>query len=325
MLPLRLLCHSSGLFLLMLRHVEADCVGDTLNYNSSGIFVPFKNLCGRDINATVDFVARHVTNRNDCLGLCVSRTTLCYGFDYNEAPRSGSVNNCYLMGGMFEERDTIPEATGNAAMLMPEFRNEYLNQCGTRGLQECLHDQRAAPTSGSASNATTLQNSPVSTSRLSTGSRVGIGSAVAVVVSLVILAVASLLLNRRKTSLCSGENICQTQTPDFEKSVAPSDADGELGLREQCTQEMGPADAHELGGHDLQELEVTGTYELGIRDTQELEAIGPLATEPGNTKGLVYINNGGLGHDNLGLDGQEAQHTRLTTLRICHREVAELQ
>jgi hypothetical protein len=36
--------------------------------------------------------------------------------------------------GMFEERDTIPESTGNAAMLMPEFRDEYL--IDTRGLQE---------------------------------------------------------------------------------------------------------------------------------------------------------------------------------------------
>lgn len=287
-----------SLAFFVLHHVRADCIGDTLNYNSSGIFVPFKNLCGRDINITSDFVTRHVPDRLDCLSLCVSQATLCYGFDFNEAPRPGSINNCYLQGGVFEERDTIPEATGNAAMLLPEFRDEYLNKCGTRGLQECLQDQLAAPTSGSPVNASTSQGSPAQGFRLSTGARVGIGSAIAVVVSLSIVVAGLVLLRCRKIKLSTESNIDQSQSLDSDKSAGLPDVEANHELGEQCTQEMGPADAQELGEPVIQELEVVGAHELRIHESQELEAVETGELEAVSTLGGETANI----HDPVAVD-----------------------
>jgi hypothetical protein len=145
---------------------------------------------------------------------------------------------------------------------------------------------------------------------------VGVGSAVAAVISLSIIVVALLLLTRRKSKLHIGDHINRPLAVDSEKFAGPSDADQKHELVEQCTQDMGPADTQELGGYDIQEFEMVDTHELGICDAQKLEAVDVLATESDNTSELEVMNTNGLGHDTLELEASEAQHIRLTALRI---------
>ncbi|KAJ8112704.1 hypothetical protein OPT61_g4989 [Boeremia exigua] len=117
---------------------QEGCHGDTSIYNSNGLVVPFKNLCGKDIMKPVDFL--DPTNErtwSDCLDRCVMKAPLCYGFDFT--PYGTTAFSCWLMNATFSESDAIAQTrTVDAAMLSPEFLNSMSSDCKTLGLQGCF-------------------------------------------------------------------------------------------------------------------------------------------------------------------------------------------
>ncbi|KAL5120746.1 hypothetical protein ACEQ8H_001226 [Pleosporales sp. CAS-2024a] len=215
----------SLLSLLQLATAQSDCVGDTLTYNQSGLVVPFKNLCNKDISAPVDF--RDPTNepsRAYCLMRCVQKAPLCYGFDF--AYPGGTNINCYLMQSPFPESSALYDPKGgNAAMLDPLFVAGLSSSCLTAGLYGCFTKNGQVQNSSSRTTSTiqTLSTTASITSTvsdasgttsgssstlapasrnndLSPGAKAGIGVGVGVAGLLVIIGAVVLLLRRRRKS-----------------------------------------------------------------------------------------------------------------------------
>lgn len=98
---------------------QRDCEkdGDTSTYNQNSLVVPFKNLCGRDIEAFLDYLSSSEPRRSDCIDRCVKQAPLCYGFDYTPYT-SNSQNNCYLMNGTLKaSNSTYRNFVADAGML----------------------------------------------------------------------------------------------------------------------------------------------------------------------------------------------------------------
>jgi hypothetical protein len=221
-----------GLLLIARASAQVDCTGDTYTYNQSGLVVPFRNLCGKDISAPVDF--NDPTNeltRAACFDRCVRKAPLCYGFDY--ATPGYAQYSCWLMQGYFLESSAIPTDNVNAAMLSPDFLAGLSDDCRSLGLNGCFQKngqlgtvtsqksstttQFISTTSSSASSSgavattsTSVTPSSTNTARptvssspskgLSTGAKAGIGAGVGIAGLLAILAVVLVLLKRRKRS-----------------------------------------------------------------------------------------------------------------------------
>lgn len=155
------------LWLLSTSQVTAQggCSGATSPYNQSGLEVTFKNLCGMDIQKTVDFP--DATNEDTwaaCLDRCVKKAPLCYGLDFR--PLGAAQYNCWLMGGKFEESDgKNPGYTVDAAMLDPNLISRLPNDCLTLGLQGCF--VKYGPLGGGAPS---IRPSSTTTPRTSTQS-----------------------------------------------------------------------------------------------------------------------------------------------------------
>lgn len=169
---------------------QGGCRGDTSIYNQNGLNVPFKNLCGKDIQKVVDFLdPTDELTWSDCLDRCVMKAPLCYGFDFT--PYGTTDFSCWLMNDTFAEGDAKKQAyTVDAAMLSSDFLTRLSNDCRTLGLQGCFqkNGQLSANTSSLASKS----------NGLSTGAKAGIGAGVGVVALIAISIVVACVLKRRK-------------------------------------------------------------------------------------------------------------------------------
>ncbi|KAF2999428.1 hypothetical protein E8E13_007485 [Curvularia kusanoi] len=195
---------------------DCDEDGATSTYNQNGLTVPFDNLCGRDIEAALDYALSSEQRRSDCLDRCVRQAPLCYGFDYTPYVSSSQIN-CYLMNGTFPASNATERSfVANAAMLNPAFRDQLPEECKALGLRECF--KRNGPLgSGTSGLATSTVSSPLSTSeasattsppalrdqqkaseKLSSSAKAGIGAGVGLVALIAILCGLLFLLKRAK-------------------------------------------------------------------------------------------------------------------------------
>jgi hypothetical protein len=210
---------------------DVGCEGIVSTYNETGLVVPFHNLCGKDIGALVDFLdPTDEVSWADCLGRCVDKSPLCYGFDFRPL---GSVDkNCWLMNASFDAESAVyPGYPVDAAMLAPALVDWLSSDCRTLGLRGCFDKNgrldeetgsvtglvasilsvSATPSSTTASSTTspsstsTLAGTPATTSAPSTGSeglskgaRSGIIAGIVCLTALVVLFVAFVCLRRRK-------------------------------------------------------------------------------------------------------------------------------
>lgn len=136
---------------------QGGCRGDTSIYNLNGLVVPFKNLCGKDIQKVVDFLdPTDERTWSDCLDRCVMKAPLCYGFDFT--PYGTTDFSCWLMNATFSESDAVTQTyTVDAAMLSPEFLNSLSGDCKTLGLQGCFQKNGQLGTgTGITSSATEM-------------------------------------------------------------------------------------------------------------------------------------------------------------------------
>ncbi|KAF9697049.1 hypothetical protein EKO04_004686 [Ascochyta lentis] len=117
---------------------QGGCRGDTSIYNQNGLTVPFKNLCGKDIQKVVDFLdPTDELTWSDCLDRCVMKAPLCYGFDFT--PHGTTDFSCWLMNATFAESDaTTQNYKVDAAILDPELMSGLSSDCRTLGLQGCF-------------------------------------------------------------------------------------------------------------------------------------------------------------------------------------------
>ena len=130
--------HLSWLLLSSPIIAQGGCRGDTSIYNQNGLVVPFKNLCGKDIQKVVDFLdPTDERTWSDCLDRCVMKAPLCYGFDFT--PYGTTDFSCWLMNATFSESDAKTQTyTVDAAMLSSDFLAGLPNECRTLGLQGCF-------------------------------------------------------------------------------------------------------------------------------------------------------------------------------------------
>lgn len=114
------------------------CRGDASIYTQNGLVVPFKNLCGKDIQKKVDFLdPTDERTWSDCLDRCVTKKPLCYGFDFT--PYGTTANSCWLMNATFLESDAVTQTyTVDAAMLSQGFLDGLSSDCTTLGLEGCF-------------------------------------------------------------------------------------------------------------------------------------------------------------------------------------------
>jgi hypothetical protein len=195
------------------------CTGAVTVYNSSGLVVPFKNLCGKDISAPVDFMEPYFeASFADCMARCVEKKPLCYGFDFR--PLGSAETNCWLKNAAFDERTAVSrDFVSDAAMLGPDVLRSVADECKESGLLGCFQKNggwKQDPTAGTTSlssavssasssvsmitSSTTATSStvPVSKDGLSTGASAGIGVGVGLVVLGAVLVGILFLLRRRK-------------------------------------------------------------------------------------------------------------------------------
>ncbi|KAF1932616.1 uncharacterized protein M421DRAFT_88992 [Didymella exigua CBS 183.55] len=150
---------------------QSDCEkdGDTSTYNSDGLIVPFKNLCGKDIEAPLDYFSSSELRRSDCIDRCVQRAPLCYGFDYT--PYVGNSKNCWLMNGTFEASNaTYRKFVADAAMLDPNLAVKLPQDCQRLSLRDCLERNSQIIPAASVSATPTASSSSTSTAETPTGS-----------------------------------------------------------------------------------------------------------------------------------------------------------
>jgi hypothetical protein len=195
----------------------AGCTGAATIYNSSGLVVPFQNLCGKDISAPADFPEAFVeASFADCLARCVETKPLCYGFDFR--PLGSGETNCWLKNITFDERTAVSrDFVADAAMLSSDFLGSMADECKELGLMGCFEKNggwRKNPTTTSsnsgASSASSAMSSMTSStaasssttaapkSGLSTGASAGIGVGVGVVVLGAVVFGVTFLLRKRK-------------------------------------------------------------------------------------------------------------------------------
>lgn len=210
-----------GLLLATAALAQRDCEKDgaTSTYNQSGLIVPFNNLCGRDIEAALDFFASPEQRRSDCLDRCVRQVPLCYGFDYGPYV-SSSQNNCWLMNGTFPASNaTNRNFVADAAMLSPDFLARLPQNCRTLGLRGCFEQNgqldfstssSAAPTASSSTQRLSATTTPTETPTgsvqrpgdsgggLSTGAKAGIGAGIGLAALIAILSGLLFVLKRLK-------------------------------------------------------------------------------------------------------------------------------
>ncbi|OAL50178.1 hypothetical protein IQ07DRAFT_632099 [Pyrenochaeta sp. DS3sAY3a] len=156
-------------WLFLVSRTFAQCSGETSVYSSDGLTVPFKNLCGKDITAVVDFM--DPTNEltwEDCMGRCVEKQPLCYGFDFT--PYGQTNHSCWLMSSTFPESSAQPQSyTVDAAMLTPEYLASLRDDCQSLGLRGCyLSNNRA----GVTDDTVTVTSVPPTATPLSVASSV---------------------------------------------------------------------------------------------------------------------------------------------------------
>lgn len=222
---------------------SSSCSGDTTSYPLNGVLIPFKNLCGKDIGAAVDFLDPTWENSfGDCMRKCVEKKTLCYRFDYNFGPMQF---NCWLMNASFPESSAYSALNPrvDAAMLSSDVLNGLSEDCKSLGLKECwskngaLGTMRAttssqrvivAATTGtatgtsvvpaltltavaapSATSGTDTPSSTPSSGGFSAGAKAGIGAGVGIG-ALVLLGLAALFLLKRRKSKPAQDDIPQT-------------------------------------------------------------------------------------------------------------------
>jgi hypothetical protein len=207
------------LWLAAVALAQRDCEkdGNTSTYNQNGLVVPFENLCGKDIEASLDYFSSSEPRRSDCIDRCVKQAPLCYGFDYTPYT-SNSQHNCYLMNGTFKASNaTYRNFVADAAMLDPNLATKLPKSCQTLSLRECLEKNvqlvpSASATSNSSSPSTSFPgasptSSPSSTDSgqltggpggLSTGAKAGIGAGIGLIVLIAVLGGVLLLLKRVK-------------------------------------------------------------------------------------------------------------------------------
>ncbi|KAF2133616.1 hypothetical protein P153DRAFT_382045 [Dothidotthia symphoricarpi CBS 119687] len=194
---------------------QTACQGATSTYNQSGLVVPFKNLCGKDIQARVDYLSpTDELSWSACLARCVESAPLCYGFDYT--PHGLSTSNCWLMGAAFLESSALAQTyTVDAAMLGDDVLDGLSGDCLRLGLLGCyqkgvrigLGTSTSTPTSATSATTTGLSRdstgtsistasasaspspSPEGSSGPSTGTKAGIGAGVggAVILACIVL------------------------------------------------------------------------------------------------------------------------------------------
>lgn len=243
----------------LLGKAEADCIGDTATYNESGLVVPFKNLCNKDISASVDFNdPSNEPSRTYCLRRCVQKAPLCYGLDYVED--GSSQFNCWLMKGYFTEIQTTSSGSVNAAMLMPDFLSSLSGECIQLGIYGCWQKNGRVGTAIASSTAVSLASTntaPIASSKtvssptsstgalaasssnsgLSTGAKAGIGAGVGIAALVGIITAVSLLIRRRsKRNRDAGDGIYVEELRPIEKYAGRANNDGVSELPAQDTQ-----------------------------------------------------------------------------------------
>jgi hypothetical protein len=232
---------------------SSSCAGDTSSYPLNGLIIPFKNLCGKDISAAVDFLdPTWETSFGDCMRKCVEKKPLCYGFDYNLGPMQA---NCWLMNASFPESATTEALNPrvDAAMLSSEILSGLSEDCKSLGLKGCWSKNGALAAASSTARTSTSTSTlrvvaaattglvtsssgvttttapsttpgtgtppPVPSNGLSTGAKAGIGAGVGAAALLFIgLAVIVLLKRRRKKSM--QEDITQVNHVPEKKPMA---------------------------------------------------------------------------------------------------------
>ncbi|KAF2268573.1 hypothetical protein CC78DRAFT_377608 [Lojkania enalia] len=116
---------------------QSGCEANTSTYGQNGLVISFKNLCGRDIAAQVDFPdPTNELTRSDCINRCVEKAPLCYGLDFT---RPGTVEfSCWFMNATFPESSALLQSyTVDAAMLSSEFLARLSGDCLIMGLLGC--------------------------------------------------------------------------------------------------------------------------------------------------------------------------------------------
>ncbi|KAH7413582.1 hypothetical protein DE146DRAFT_638093 [Phaeosphaeria sp. MPI-PUGE-AT-0046c] len=264
------------LIFTLLHQAAADCVGDTATYNESGLVVPFKNLCNKDISASVDFSdPTNEPSRASCIRRCVQKAPLCYGLDYVED--GSSRFNCWLMAGYFTENQTTASGSVNAAMLMPDFLSSLSGECIQLGIYDCWQKNgrvgtvtasstavssattntassaSAAPTTRPGGSTSTMPASS-SDSSLSTGAKAGIGAGIGVVALMGIFAAVFFLLRHWKKRNMSPQVTHGNELHPTEKYAGRANFNG-----------MSELPSHEMQ-HERAELESPEPVHSQIRD-----------------------------------------------------------
>jgi hypothetical protein len=221
-----------------LTFAQSNCKGETSTYDENGLVVPFKNLCGMDIGAVVDFLeATEERSWADCRKRCVEKEPLCFGFDFG----TRFDQMCWLMNASFPESSVVTKGTIDAAMLMPDFVADLSSDCRKLGLWGCFQKNgqleagtisRTAASATNSSTGATLSTSSSTTlsmlpsnmasskapttadttkmaspelqsdsGSLSTGAKAGIGVGVGVLVLALVLFGGFFILKRRKQPL----------------------------------------------------------------------------------------------------------------------------
>jgi hypothetical protein len=277
---------------------SSSCTGDTSSYPLNGLIIPFKNLCGKDISAPVDFLdPTWETSFGDCMRKCVEKKPLCYGFDYNLGPMQA---NCWLMNASFPESATTEALNPrvDAAMLSSEILSGLSEDCKSLGLKGCwskngalaaasstartstsTSTQRivAAATTGlvtsSSAVATTAAPSATpgtgtpprapSNNGLSTGAKAGIGAGVGVA-ALLFIGLAAIVLLKRRRNKDMQEDTTQVNHVPEKKPMADYHPYPQSGTTELSVQHGLYADA-ELEGTSASPTaaRLHGTYGYG--------------------------------------------------------------
>ncbi|CAI6336592.1 unnamed protein product [Periconia digitata] len=220
-------------FLLLVPRIFAQssgCTGTFSTFERDGYTISFRNLCGKDISAPVDFPNPYFASTwSTCLELCVNKQPLCYGFDYG-VPVDSALANCWLMQSEFPESSAIENTNSvNAAMLTPDMLARLPADCTSLGLAQCFREMKSTSSSTTPSSSSTLSTSvgtpmtvtttvastgttntspapppPVSPkSGLSTGAKAGIGGGIGGAAVLGIIAAGGIfgLRRRRKRAI----------------------------------------------------------------------------------------------------------------------------
>ncbi len=261
-------------------NAQRDCQGDTSTYDQNGLIVPFKNLCGKDIQKDIDFSGATTEEKwSDCLESCVKKVPLCYGFDYTPfvgySDGKVSRHDCWLKNATFSENDaSFQNFVVDAAMLSRDYVAGLFNDCKTLGLRRCFEQNgrigsthpslRMSSTaiekssSSSALSAPTAEPSGVAVTNggvaeLSTGAKAGIGAGSGVLTLMAIVFCIVCVLRRQKRrrnslglTASSDMNMLTVNGQCFDRSELPSHTDS--GENKQVLA-IAPADqVHEIDG-----------------------------------------------------------------------------